>query len=380
MSQVTVAPVPAQAAPPARTESSLAARLGAEAFGTFGLVLAIVGVALYNRFSNGSYVFPVAIAGGLGVAALIAALGHVSGGHFNPAVTFGLAIAGRAKWRDLVPYWVAQVAGGTAAAGLLFATIPNSSSHSLVKALSEASPRSLFSATANGYANHSPLSALSSGQAQFSLTAALLIEVVVTAVFVGVIIGVTDLRAKASKIAPIAIGFALFAAIIVAGPITNASVNPARSTASAIFSTGNIFTLKGVAGQLWLFWVAPLLGAGIAALFYLAFAAPRRAADVDDESPVGSPAAAVVAEAEEKVESAAADLREKASELRDRTATDEVSDLAAAANPQEPTTEPAATEPVATEPVATEPEVTEPTATPDAEGTEGTTGTDKPQA
>ncbi|GMA22591.1 hypothetical protein GCM10025864_03500 [Luteimicrobium album] len=301
MSQESVAPAPAEAAPPARTESSLAARLGAEAFGTFGLVLAIVGVALYNRFSNGSYVFPVAIAGGLGVAALIAAVGHVSGGHFNPAVTFGLTIAGRAQWRDLVPYWIAQVVGGTAATALLFATIPDT----LVKALSEKSTRSLFSGTANGWANHSPLSGLSSGQAQFSLTAALLIEVVVTAVFVGVIIGVTDKRAKI-KFAPIAIGFALFAAIIVSGPITNASVNPARSTASAIFSTGNIFTLDGVAGQLWLFWVAPLVGGGIAALFYLAFAAPRRA--VADE-PL-SPVTAAVEAAEEKVEEATAELRD----------------------------------------------------------------------
>jgi len=341
MSQVTVAPVPAQAAPPARTESSLAARLGAEAFGTFGLVLAIVGVALYDRFSNGSYVFPVAIAGGLGVAALIAAVGHVSGGHFNPAVTFGLAIAGRARWRDLVPYWIAQVVGGAAAAALLFATVPDT----LVKALSVDSTRALFAGTANGYGKNSPLSALSSGQAEFSLTHALLIEVVVTAVFVGVIIGVTDKRAKAAKLAPVSIGFALFAAIIVAGPITNASVNPARSTASAIFSTGNIFTLDGVAGQLWLFWVAPLVGGGIAALFYLAFAAPRRVA-VDGEAPVGSPAAAVVAEAEEKVEEAAGDLRVKADELRDKTADDEVADLADAANPSvdSSTTETGATE------------------------------------
>ena len=348
MSQVTVAPAPAEAAPPARTESSLAARLGAEAFGTFGLVLAIVGVALYNRFSNGSYVFPVAIAGGLGVAALVAAVGHVSGGHFNPAVTFGLTIVGRAKWRDLVPYWLAQVVGGTAAAALLFATIPDT----LVKALSEKSTRSLFSGTANGWANHSPLSGLSSGQAQFSLTAALLAEIAVTAVFVGVIIGVTDKRAKASKVAPIAIGFALFAAIIVAGPITNASVNPARSTASAIFSTGNIFTFDGVAGQLWLFWVAPLVGAGIAALFYLAFAAPRQSVDGKPVSPVTEGAEA----AEEKLEEAAADLHAKADELRDRVADDEVSDLADAAEPTVDTTEVKGDAP------------------------EGTEGTDKPQA
>ncbi|MGC5167113.1 aquaporin [Luteimicrobium sp. DT211] len=342
---MTVAPVPAEAAPPARTESSLAARLGAEAFGTFGLVLAIVGVALYDRFSNGSYVFPVAIAGGLGVAALIASVGHVSGGHFNPAVTFGLSLVGRAKWRDLVPYWIAQVVGGTAAAALLFATIPDT----LVKALSEKSTRSLFAGTANGWADHSPLSGLSSGQAQFSLTAALLIEVVVTAVFVGVIIGVTDSRAKI-KFAPIAIGFALFAAIIVAGPITNASVNPARSTASAIFSTGNIFTFKGVAGQLWLFWVAPLVGAGIAALFYLAFAAPRRSAALAEGS--ANPVGDAVAEAEEKLESAAGDLHAKADELRDKAADGEVTDLRDAANPS---------------------------ADDAAKGTDGTEGTDKPQ-
>jgi aquaporin Z len=333
----TVVPAPVDAAPPGTAQASLAARLGAEAFGTFALVLAIVGVALYNTFSNGSYVFPVAIAGGLGVAALIAAVGHVSGGHFNPAVTLGLTIAGRASWRDLVPYWAAQVIGGWLAAGALYLTVPDT----LVTALKDTSKHALFGGTANGYGGHSPLAGISSGAAHFSTTAALLIEIIATAVFVGVILGVTDKRSKVSY-APIAIGFALFAAIIVAGPITNASINPARSTAAAIFAPGgihNIFTGTGIAGQLWFFWLTPLAGGAIAALFYLAFAAPR-----GDRSPVVVHAEDSVVAA---VETAEAKSERAFSELKDKVAGDEVPDLADAAGPAAVPTEPAeAAEPV----------------------------------
>jgi aquaporin Z len=321
----TVVPAPADASPPAKTEASLAARLGAEAFGTFALVLAIVGVALYNSFSNGSYVFPVALAAGLGVTAAIAAVGHVSGGHFNPAVTLGMTIAGRAKWRDLVPYWAAQVIGGWLAAGALYLTIPSTLGTALKKSSHE-----IFAGTANGFGTHSPLDSISQGSAHFSSTAALIIEIAATAVFVGIVIGVTDKRANV-HFAPIAIGFGLATAIIVAGPITNASINPARSTASAIFSPGgihNIFTGTGIAGQLWFFWVAPLVGGAIAALFYLAFAAPR----------ANRPEAVVAVETSTvaAVETAEAKAEQAFSELKDKVATDEVADLSAAAGPAEP--------------------------------------------
>lgn len=270
MSTQTEAPAPAAA------EASLPARLGAEAFGTFALVLAIVGVALYNNVSNSSLTLAVALAGGLTLAAAVAGLGHVSGGHFNPAVSLGLTIAGRSRWADLGPYVVAQLVGGILAVWGLYLTIPDK----LSQIIGLANDHDLIGTTANTFGTHSVLyrvTAQASEHVSPNLTQALLVEAIVTAVFVGVILAVTDKRAK-SGIAPVAIGLALFAGILVAGPLTNASLNPARSTASALFAPGGftgIFTGSNVAGQLWVFWVGPLLGAAIAALFYLAFAAPR---------------------------------------------------------------------------------------------------------
>ncbi|MEU2202695.1 aquaporin [Isoptericola sp. NPDC019482] len=248
-------------------EHGLFARLAAEAFGTFVLVLGIVGTATFNAVNNGQ-ILPVALAGGILVMGAIAAVGGVSGGHFNPAVTFGLTLAGRATWRDLVPYWLAQLVGGTAAAAVMFSIIPDS-----FPALTGAADKAaLFQGTANGFGSHSPLAALTAGAAQqggtpveFSLWAALLVEVVVTAVFVGVILGVTSKRSKVT-FAPVVIGLTLGAMLIVAWPVTNASLNPARSFASAVFGGGWTW------GQLWLFVVAPLVGGALAALFYRAFA------------------------------------------------------------------------------------------------------------
>ena len=114
----------ARTEPVAVVQPGLLARLGAEVFGTFALVLAIVGVALYLRFTNAGIVLPVAFAGGVALAGVIAAVGHVSGGHFNPAVTLGAAIGGRTAWRDVLPYWLAQFVGGALAALVLLATTP----------------------------------------------------------------------------------------------------------------------------------------------------------------------------------------------------------------------------------------------------------------
>jgi len=256
------APVGVDAAPDTPAHG-LFARLAAEAFGTFVLVLGIVGTATFNAANNGQ-ILPVALAGGILVMAAIAAVGGVSGGHFNPAVTLGLTLAGRATWRDLVPYWLAQLVGGTAAAAVMFSIIP-SGYPSLVGAEDKAG---VFAGTANGFGSHSPLAALtaqSGAPAEFSLWSALLVEVVVTAVFVGVILAVTSKRSTIT-FAPAVIGLALGALIIVAWPITNASLNPARSFASAVLAGGWTW------GQLWLFVVGPLLGAALAALFYRAFA------------------------------------------------------------------------------------------------------------
>ncbi|ADG75417.1 MIP family channel protein [Cellulomonas flavigena DSM 20109] len=243
----------------------LAARLGAEAFGTFFLVLVGVGIALYSAFSNVGGGLGVALGFGVAVLAGIVAVGHVSGGHFNPAVTFGACLAGRTPFADLLPYWLAQVVGGALAAAVLFLTVP-SGLPGLVSQGEDGSVRAFFSGTANGFGEHSPLARLSQGGAEFGLVAALLVEVIGTAVFVGVILGATDRRANKQHV-PFAVGLTLTVVLLLAMPVTNASINPARSLAAAIFSDS--WALQ----QVWLFWVAPLFGAAIAALVYRAFAA-----------------------------------------------------------------------------------------------------------
>ena len=250
------------------TGPGLAARLGAEAFGTFFLVLVGVGIALYSTFSNVGGGLGVALGFGVAVLAGIVAVGHVSGGHFNPAVTFGACLAGRTSFADLLPYWLAQVVGGALAAAVLFLTVP-AGLPGLVAQGGESSVRTFFSGTANGFGDHSPLARLteaSQNPVGFSLVAAILVEVIGTAVFVGVILGATDRRANKQHV-PFAVGLTLTVVLLLAMPVTNASINPARSLAAAIFSDS--WALQ----QVWLFWVAPLFGAAIAALVYRAFAA-----------------------------------------------------------------------------------------------------------
>lgn len=277
-------------------EYSLVARLGAEVFGTFTLVLLGVGLALFaavNGVAGNGVIVPLGF--GIAVLGAASAVGHISGGHFNPAVSLGGAIAGRISWADLVPYWLAQIVGGAAASAILFFLIP-SSLPSLIGQNPDATARTFFSGTSNGFGEHSPLATISSGQVEFSLVQALLVEIVATAVFVGVVLGVTDKRSRISY-APAAIGLTLGVLIALAAPITNGSLNPARATATAIFSEG--WALQ----QLWLFWVAPLLGAAIAGLVYL-LATPSPAAV--QEWPEVEPAegAASVGATEAEVEAA----------------------------------------------------------------------------
>ncbi len=248
---------------------SLPARLGAEAFGTFVLVLVGLGVALYAALGSiGGGALGVALGFGLAVLAAAAAVGHVSGGHFNPAVTLGAALAGRTSWKDVLPYWLAQLVGGALGAAVIFIAVPSA----LPEALGKSSVRELFSGVANGYGEHSPLNALvvsgtgGASNAEFTLFAALVLELVATAVFVGVILGATDRRAPRG-LAPVAIGVALAVLLLVTIPATNGSLNPARSFAAAIFSESWAWK------QLWVFAVAPLLGAALAGIVYRAFAA-----------------------------------------------------------------------------------------------------------
>ena len=226
---------------------SLPRRLGAEAIGTFWLVLAGCGTAvLAAGFPNSGVGFlGVALAFGLAVLTMAYAVGHVSGGHFNPAVTLGLAVAKRFEWRDVAPYIVTQVVAATIGATVLF-VIANGQKGFSAHASGFA---------ANGYGDHSP--------GHYALLACLVCEIVMTAIFVYVILGVTDKRAPVG-FAPIAIGLVLTAIHLVSIPVTNTSVNPARSTGVAFFAGG------WALGQLWLFWLAPLVGAAIAGLTYAA--------------------------------------------------------------------------------------------------------------
>lgn len=224
-------------------------KLAAEAIGTFWLVFAGAGSAvLAAKFAGADGVqvgighLGVSLAFGLTVLTMAYAVGHVSGGHFNPAVTVGLALAKRTTWKDVPAYIVTQVVAGLIAGGLLWVIASGTSTFD---------PNGGFAS--NGYGDASP--------GGYTMLAALLIEIVMTAIFVFVILGSTDRRAPAG-FAPIAIGLALTLIHLVSIPVTNTSVNPARSTAVAFFAGGS------APGQLWLFWVAPLVGAAIAGLAY----------------------------------------------------------------------------------------------------------------
>jgi aquaporin Z len=204
--------------------------LGAEFIGTFALVTAVCGAALFSAPSAG--LIAVAFAAGLSVLAMAYAVGSISGGHFNPAVTAGLVVAGRFDAGKAVPYMIAQVLGGIAAAAVFYCILSGA----------PAGKWNNFIAISNTF-----------GGTGFPLLPVALIEIVITALFVLVIVSVTSPRAPAG-FAPIAIGLALVLFHLVAIPVSNASLNPARSTATAVFG-------GGVALQsLWLFWVAPIIG------------------------------------------------------------------------------------------------------------------------
>jgi aquaporin Z len=221
-------------------------KLLAEFFGTFWLVLGGCGSAvLAAAFPEvGIGLVGVSLAFGLTVLTMAYAVGHVSGGHFNPAVSFGLTVAGRFPAKDLAPYVVAQVLGGIVAGGVLYVIASGQAGFDVSAGFAS-----------NGYAEHSP--------GQYSLLASLVAEVVMTAMFLVIILGATDRRAPAG-FAPIAIGLALTLIHLISIPVTNTSVNPARSTGVAVYVGG------WAVAQLWLFWLAPLVGGALGALIYRA--------------------------------------------------------------------------------------------------------------
>lgn len=221
-------------------------KLAAEAFGTFWLVFGGCGSAVLAAGvpDLGIGFLGVSFAFGLTVLTMAYAVGGISGGHFNPAVSLGLAVAGKFEWKDLIPYVIAQVIGGILAAAILYLIVSGKSDFAGVGGFAS-----------NGYGEHSP--------GGFSMLSALIIEVVLTAFFIIIILGATSKLAP-SGFAPIAIGLGLTLIHLISIPVTNTSVNPARSTAVALFADG--WAIQ----QLWLFWLAPLVGAAIGAILWKA--------------------------------------------------------------------------------------------------------------
>lgn len=249
---------------------SLSKRVIAEFFGTFWLVFGGCGAAVLAAAfpSLGIGFVGVSFAFGLTVLTMAYAIGHISGCHLNPAVTLGLVAGKRFPAKEILPYWLAQVLGGAAAAGVLYVIFTGQPTWTLGGFAS------------NGYGAHSP--------GNYNLVACLVAEVLLTFFFLIVILGSTDQRA-AKGFAPLAIGLCLTLIHLIGIPVTNLSVNPARSTGPAIVvaAGGDPWAVQ----QLWLFWLAPLAGAVLAGIFYNAVLAEHEVPPVE-EKPVAYSAAA----------------------------------------------------------------------------------------
>lgn len=224
----------------------------AEAFGTFWLVFGGCGSAVFAAAfpQLGIGFLGVALAFGLTVLTMAYTVGPISGGHFNPAVSAGAAMAGRMPWSDFVPYVISQLVGAIAAATVLYLILSGKAGFNGVGGFAS-----------NGFDAQSP--------GGFSMRSALIAEVVLTAFFLLIILGTTDRRAPAG-FAPIAIGLGLTLIHLISIPITNTSVNPARSTSQALFAGGPALA------QLWLFWVAPIAGGIIGGALYKSLFADER--------------------------------------------------------------------------------------------------------
>lgn len=223
------------------TPAPILSRLIAEVFGTFILVGAVIGSAVFASANTG-YV-GIALAAGLAVVISAYAFGSISGGHFNPAVTLGVAASGRMLWRDVLPYIAAQVVGAALASTVLYA-------------IDAGAPKSFFDASikngfaSNGYGSHSP--------GGFDLASVIVVELVLTAIFIWVILSVTASGTTTPGFAPLAIGLTLTVIHLISIPVSGTSVNPARSIATAIYGA------DWSRAQLWVFIIVPVVGGLVA--------------------------------------------------------------------------------------------------------------------
>lgn len=240
---------------------TLGAKLSAEFMGTFVLVFGGAGSAIFaakvlseESVNMGIGFLGVALAFGLTVMVMVYAVGHISGGHFNPAVTIGAAFAKRVEWKLVLPYIVTQIIGASVAGAVLFFIASGKEGFNAVES----------GFATNGYGERSPDG--------YSMAAVLVAEIVLTAIFLYVILGATDLRAPAG-FAGIAIGLSLTLIHLVSIPISNTSVNPARSLGVAWFAGPEAL------GQVWMFFVAPIIGAAIAGITYYMLFPDRKATE-----------------------------------------------------------------------------------------------------
>ncbi|WP_277051355.1 MIP/aquaporin family protein [Ruania albidiflava] len=254
--------------------AGLFTRFAAEFLGTFILVFIGFGVTLYAGVLLNPDETLRLLSWGVALLVVVALFGRVSGGHFNPAVTLGAAITGRTSWPDVLVYWVGQLVGAAAAAGLLYLTIPSG----LPTAVGAASQKAMFTKNASGFGEHSIVGQLTTGAVTTELVQVLLIEVVATALFVGVALMAQRWARSPRGTTAVVTALAYGALSLTTYSLTGGALNPARATAGAIFAEG------WAVGQLWLFWVAPLVGAAIAALLVTVFAPdPLPAYDVEEE-------------------------------------------------------------------------------------------------
>lgn len=296
----------------AERNPSITQRLAAEGFGAFLLVFAGIGTALYaNYTSQGSGPLVIGLAFGLALLIAISVFGSISGGHLNPAVTFGHAIAGRIPWREVPGYVIAQTLGALAGAALLF-IIASTNSVFTDEAYAGQAPRvaDFFTNVSNQYGTNL--------LGDFSLAGVLLTEVVATAIFVGIFLAVTRRGFTSAVSAPVIIGFTFTVLFFVTYPVTYGGMNPARSTATAVFA-------DGVLGDLWLFWVAPLAGGALAALLSIGLGVDRVLEPSDVDEVFDDVEAADISEVAEEVSGLSDEVAEFGAAVADAAA-DEVAD------------------------------------------------------